>query len=58
MRHKLKMLNEQRNAIAHGKVPKGSLKLNDIERMRDFAEQFAINLNRYFAKRFGRNVRA
>jgi hypothetical protein len=53
---KLALLNEQRNKIAHGKEPKGSLKLSDIERMRDFVEQFSINLNRYLANRFRRNL--
>jgi hypothetical protein len=53
---KLTLLNEQRNKIAHGKEPKGSLKLSDIERMRDFAEQFSISLNRYLANRFRRNL--
>ncbi len=51
IRRRLQLLNEQRNAIAHGKTPKGSLKLEQIERMRDFVEQFSINLNRYFTRR-------
>lgn len=57
IRKMLGLLNEQRNAIAHGKSPKGSLKLSSIERMRDFVNNFAINLNRYLRKRFRRNLR-
>ncbi len=52
----LNLLNHQRNAIAHGGAPKGSLKLSSIERMRDFTENFATNLNRYLRKEFRRNL--
>jgi hypothetical protein len=53
----LRLLNEQRNAIAHGKSPRGSLKLSSIERMRDFVNNFAINLNRYLRRRFRGSLR-
>lgn len=56
IRMRLQVLNEQRNAIAHGKEPKGSLKLDNIERLRDFVQQFSINLNRHLAHRFRRSL--
>jgi len=56
IRTRLQLLNDQRNAIAHGKIPKGSLKLSSIESLRDFTEQFSINLTRYLVRQFRRNL--
>jgi hypothetical protein len=54
---KLKMLNEQRNKIAHGQEPRGSLNLTDIEKTRDFVQQFSKDFSSYLRRKFRTSLR-
>lgn len=54
---KLRVLNEQRNKIAHGREPRGSLKLTDIEKTADFVETFSRELSAYLRRKFRRSLR-